>query len=388
VGLQDDILRFGLQSTLTPEQSAQFQDKILRMRRIISVELRSEFGEEIEFYELNNFMYYSTIRDNIVCGDSDDRRFTIARLPSNPQFTALIREVGLEEGLLELGSTIARHTVDLLANFSDDTFFFRNTPMQPEEFESYQKLVKRLDSGTPPSAGDRSLLLILALRFIPRRHTVGAITGDLVERILEARKRFLKEVVQVELGRTVPDGLTMIDGDDCCSGGIKGFTPYCPSLYLSTHSLLDNILFGAVKSGERLSDKLRHHAYEVFAKEGLLDEILDIGLDFNVGSKGDRLSGGQQQKLAIARAFLRDTRILIMDEATASLDNASQARIQEMLDTSFRNKKTIIAVIHRLDLTPSYDKIFVLRNGSIIEQGSFDELMAQKGAFYELAQGN
>jgi putative ABC transport system ATP-binding protein len=142
-----------------------------------------------------------------------------------------------------------------------------------------------------------------------------------------------------------------------------------------------------VKSGEKISEKLQTLSYTVFSREGLLDEILDIGLDFDVGSKGDRLSGGQQQKLAIARAFLRDTKILIMDESTASLDNASQTRIQKMLDNNFRGNKTIISVIHRLDLTPSYDKIYVLKNGSIIEEGSYKELMARKGAFYELAQG-
>jgi putative ABC transport system ATP-binding protein len=393
VGLEDDILRFGLQSTLTPEQSARFKDKILRMRQIISTELRSTFAEEIEFYDVNNFLYYSTIRDNIVCGDSDDGRFVIDRLPDNEKFNRLLHELGLEQDLLELGRTIAVHTVELLAHFSDDTFFFQNTPMQPEEFKTYRDLVKRLQQKNKLSPSDRKLLLILALRYIPRRHTVGEISDNFVHKILTTRAKFLREVVEVELGEISQDAgtgtnLPMVGQVDLCTNGIEGFTPYCPGLYLSTHSLLDNILFGAVKSGERLSKRLRKRAYEMFSREGLLDEILDIGLDFDVGSKGDRLSGGQQQKLAIARAFLRDTGILIMDEATASLDNASQSRIQEMLDNKFRGNKTIISVIHRLDLTPSYDTIYVLKNGSIIEQGNYLELMERKGAFYELAQGS
>ena len=115
-----------------------------------------------------------------------------------------------------------------------------------------------------------------------------------------------------------------------------------------------------------------------------VDEILDIGLDFEVGSKGDRLSGGQKQKVAIARALLKDTPILIMDEATASLDNKSQAKIHELLETKYKGAKTIIAVIHRLDMASSYDRIIVLKAGSIIEQGTYDELIASQGAFYEL----
>ncbi|HDO31420.1 MAG TPA: ATP-binding cassette domain-containing protein, partial [Desulfobacteraceae bacterium] len=98
------------------------------------------------------------------------------------------------------------------------------------------------------------------------------------------------------------------------------------------------------------------------------------------------LSGGQKQKVAIARALLKDTPILIMDEATSSLDNTSQARIQKLLETRYRGNKTIIAVIHRLDLAPSYDRIFVLKAGSLVEQGTYDELMAHQGAFYELAR--
>jgi putative ABC transport system ATP-binding protein len=73
-----------------------------------------------------------------------------------------------------------------------------------------------------------------------------------------------------------------------------------------------------------------------------------------------------------------------MDEATASLDNTSQALIQDYLSSSFRSKKTIIAVIHRLDLTPSYDRILVMDNGTIVENGDFNSLIEQRGIFYEL----
>ena len=131
---------------------------------------------------------------------------------------------------------------------------------------------------------------------------------------------------------------------------------------------------------------MRALAAQAFSDEQLLDEVLAIGLEFEVGSKGDRLSGGQKQKLAIARAFLKDAPILIMDEATASLDNTSQARIQNLLETDFRGRKTIVAVIHRLDLTPAYDRIIVLKAGRIVEQGTYEELMEQKGDFYELAK--
>jgi putative ABC transport system ATP-binding protein len=388
VGLEEDIMRFGLQSTLTREQCALFKEKVLRMRQIIGTELHDQFAEEIEFYNINDFLYYSTIRNNIICGDSDDRKFTIEKLSKSKTFEKLIRETGLAPLLLHLGRSIAEQTVELLVNFSDDAFFFQNTPMLPAEFKQYQEVTKRLKKETDIREQDRQMLLLLALRYIPKRHTIGEIPPDLEEKVLATRHRFLKEIACTTVGKKISlADMNLANDEICCTSEAKGFTPFCPGLYLSTHTLLDNILFGTVKSGERLTEKLQALAFSVFSREGLLDEILDIGLDFDVGSKGDRLSGGQQQKLAIARAFLRDTKILIMDEATASLDNASQARIQNMVEHTFRGNKTIISVIHRLDLTPSYDTIFVLKNGSIIEQGNYQELMARKGAFYELAQG-
>jgi len=110
-------------------------------------------------------------------------------------------------------------------------------------------------------------------------------------------------------------------------------------------------------------------------------------MQFQVGSKGDRLSGGQRQKLAIARAFLKTPKMLIMDEATSGLDNKSQVRIQNQLDTRWKGKSTVIAIVHRLDIIKTYDKVAVLKAGKIIEMGAYDELIARKGVLYGLVVG-
>ena len=117
------------------------------------------------------------------------------------------------------------------------------------------------------------------------------------------------------------------------------------------------------------------------------DDVLDIGLDFQVGSKGDRLSGGQKQKVALVRVLLKNPRILILDEATSSLDNVSQARIQRMLETDLKGKCTVLAVVHRLDKVAAYDQIAVLKAGKIVEMGQYDQLMAAEGVFYQLKHG-
>ena len=115
--------------------------------------------------------------------------------------------------------------------------------------------------------------------------------------------------------------------------------------------------------------------------------MVRMGMQFQAGTKGDKLSGGQRQKLAIARAFLKSPRILIMDEATSGLDNKSQARIQNHLTTRLRGNTTVISVVHRLDITKFYDKIAVMVAGKIAEIGTYQGLLDQKGVFYELLTG-
>jgi ABC-type multidrug transport system fused ATPase/permease subunit len=137
----------------------------------------------------------------------------------------------------------------------------------------------------------------------------------------------------------------------------------------------------------KAQDDINEQIVQLLVEEDLLENVVKIGLQFQVGSKGDRLSGGQRQKLAIARAFLKKPKILIMDEATSALDNQSQTRIQSLLDTHWKRKSTLIAVVHRLDIIKGYDKIGVMKSGKIEEMGSYDELMAKKGLLYELATG-
>lgn len=105
------------------------------------------------------------------------------------------------------------------------------------------------------------------------------------------------------------------------------------------------------------------------------------GLDTKVGERGIKLSGGQRQRVAIARAILKDPAILILDEATSSLDAESEALVQEALDELMKNRTTII-IAHRLATIRKVDRIYVLKEGKIVEEGHHDELAAQEDGFY------
>jgi ATP-binding cassette, subfamily B, bacterial len=105
------------------------------------------------------------------------------------------------------------------------------------------------------------------------------------------------------------------------------------------------------------------------------------GLETKVGERGVKLSGGQRQRVAIARAILKDPAILILDEATSSLDAESEALVQEALDELMKNRTTII-IAHRLSTIRKVDRIYVLKDGEIIEKGTHEELSLQENGFY------
>lgn len=104
------------------------------------------------------------------------------------------------------------------------------------------------------------------------------------------------------------------------------------------------------------------------------------GYDARLGERGVRLSGGQRQRIALARAFLKNAPVLVLDEATSALDSEVEAAVQEALEP-LMDGKTVLAIAHRLSTIAKLDRIIVLDDGRIIEQGSHDELLARNGTY-------
>uniref|UniRef100_A0A8B9D4Z8 Bile salt export pump n=1 Tax=Anser cygnoides TaxID=8845 RepID=A0A8B9D4Z8_ANSCY len=179
-------------------------------------------------------------------------------------------------------------------------------------------------------------------------------------------------------------GSVLIDGHDTKKVNIQflrskiGVVSQEPVLF--DCSIADNI-----KYGSNTKDTTMEKVIEAAQKAQLHDFVMSLPEKYetNVGAQGSQLSRGQKQRIAIARAIIRDPKILLLDEATSALDTESEKTVQAALDKA-REGRTCIVIAHRLSTIQNADIIAVMSQGTIIERGTHDELMAMEGAYYKL----
>jgi len=177
-------------------------------------------------------------------------------------------------------------------------------------------------------------------------------------------------------------GQILIDGIDLKEIGLKSYRKHLGVVlqddFLFEGTIRENILFSRPEATE---EEILHAVKYAYVSE--FSERFEDGLDTLIGERGVKLSGGQRQRLAIARAILANPKILILDEATSSLDTESESFIQESLDTLLKGRTTLV-IAHRLSTIRKADQILVIEKGIIAERGTHDELIASKGRYYDL----
>jgi subfamily B ATP-binding cassette protein MsbA len=187
----------------------------------------------------------------------------------------------------------------------------------------------------------------------------------------------------------VSEGAILIDGTDIrevklsCLRSLIGMVTQQSILFNDT--IRNNIAYGDITKGEEeiIAAARAANAYDFIMK-------MPQGLDTAIGDQGVRLSGGERQRLCIARALLKNAPILILDEATSSLDSGSENEVQSALDNLMVGRTTFV-IAHRLSTVRNADRIFALNDGRIIEEGRHNELLTKGGEYsrlYELQFAN
>lgn len=177
-------------------------------------------------------------------------------------------------------------------------------------------------------------------------------------------------------------GQVLIDGKDLNTINLQSYrchisvVPQTPILFSGT--IRENITYGL----ENISDEFLSEVISAANLKELIDSLPN-GLDTEITEHGSNLSGGQRQRVSIARAFVRNPKILILDEATSALDTVSEKKIQDSIERLVKDRTTLI-VAHRLSTIRNADKIAVIGDGGMLEFGTYDELMEKRGEFYKL----
>ena len=177
-------------------------------------------------------------------------------------------------------------------------------------------------------------------------------------------------------GRVLIDGRDARERSQLWLHSAIGYVLQTPHLFSGT--VRENLLYG----NPNATDEDIRRALELVSAQGVVDK-LENGLETDVGEGGDMLSTGEKQLLSFARAILADPRILVLDEATASVDTITEQKIQSAIDTIIHGRTSIV-IAHRLSTVRNADLILVVDDGKIIGQGTHEQLMSRRGSYYRL----
>ncbi len=367
VAMEDDLYRLGLTGTIDPQERPAVAEGILQARAALLDRLAQEGSSDLVVrFDPEHYNPNATLAENLLFGTPTKPEFTDDKLAENPLIIGLLREEGVLGNLLKMGAMIAKTMVELLGDLPPGHPFFEQFGFITEdELPEYRALVARAEQIDPEglSEPDQLNLRRLPFKYVESRHRLGLIDESRSKRILATRRRIAER----------------LERDD--PGAVEF---YQPDSYNAAASLQDNILFGRLAYGRAHASEIIGKAVsEVLDRLDLRQTVLAVGLDYEVGVGGRRLTSIQRQKLAIARALLKSPDLLIINEAAAVMDSATQREIGTKL-LEARQGRGVIWTLQKAAWAEFFDRVLVMRSGRLVEQGTFEELNAPGSTLGEL----
>jgi len=372
VQLEEDIRGFGLRGTLDPKSNGELCDQLIIARKRFKNRLDDlGFDGFVEPFEPESYNTQATVGENLLFGTALESEFEADKLPSNMVIRDLLRETDLETDLFSMGKEVAATTVELFGDLApDNPFFDQLNYMEADELPEYRTTLNRIADHdiSQIDEADRLLIMKLPFSYIENKNRLGLLTDSLRERILVARRRLR---------------------DTLASMAHPPVAFYEPESYNPAASVLDNVLLGRVSStvaegGERVDAAIRSLLEEM----ELTDDIFRIGLEYNVGTAGKRLSEIQRQKLHLARALIKKPDFLIVNQALNTLDARSQRSIIETVVNRTRSQQETPLGLIWVPMNPAiselFNRVLVFHDGELIADGPPRDLRENEPRYKEL----
>ena len=351
-GLSTDIYQIGLRRTVDPQEKPELAAAVLEARKKMRRRLEDpEVSQFVEGFDSEKFNTNASVAENILFGTPVGDEFAIDRLGENAYVLGVLETVGLSDDFLEKGLRLAEIMVDIFQGLPPDhEFFERFSFIGSDDLPEFQTILARVAQNGLESIGDEDMARLRALpfRLIPARHHLGLIDPPFRPRILEARKAF-----HAGLPEEMKASVEFFDVE----------------AYNAASPVQDNILFGKL-AGERAgsAEKVGNLVSEVVDEAGLRQHIVDLGLDYNVGVSGARLSSGQRQKLGIARGIIRKPDILVINEALSGLDPDNQSLLLEGIRRA-QDGRSLIYVDGQSPSGSDFEQVVSMASGKVVDQG-------------------
>jgi ABC-type multidrug transport system fused ATPase/permease subunit len=352
-----DVYNFGLRWRIDPAAQPELTARLLEARRALAQRLADDgITKLVETYDPERYNHNASVAENLLFGTPIGPVFDFEALADNSYVLSVLDKTGLTEELIEIGRQVAAMMTEMFADLPPDHEFFEQFSfISAGDLPSFAAILSAMESGGIKALRpeQRQKLLSLPFKLVAARHRLDVLDERVQQRILEARRVFRRDLPEEAKGQ------------------IEFFDP---EHYNAAASLQDNILAGKVAYGEAdAAVRIPEVLAEVLDALALRPAVVDVGLDYQVGTGGSRLSLAQRQRTAIARALLKGPDLLILNEATSALDGQAQATVSAGVRQDMAGRG-LIWVLHRASLARDFDRVLVMSGGKLAEQGRLAEL--------------
>jgi putative ABC transport system ATP-binding protein len=356
VELDGDVFQLGLRRIIDPAGHGDLVASILEARTVVREKLSDpEMANLVELFDVERFNSNASVAENILFGSPVDGTFELANLGNNAFVTEVLEKVGLTGDFLEMGRSIAAIMVELFRDLPPGhEFFERFGFIEADDLPEFQGILNRAAThGLDTIEGeDKARLVDLPFKLIPARHRLEVIDAAMQDRILEARRVFADS-----LSDELRQSIEFFDA----------------GAYNAAVSIQDNVLFGKIAGTQAESvSRIGELLTGVIDDLGLRAAVLEVGLEYDVGIAGKRLSATQRQKLAIARCLLKRPQIMIVNEATAAFDASGRAAIFEGIKEELAGRG-LVWVDNELDGEERFDHVLAMDRGRVARRTTLAE---------------